>query len=519
MLELLVHFALDLLPAARSAGIPMHVELALVQRYLELLALRMGERLRWTVEVPEALRQALVPSMGLLTLVENAVQHGIGRLGRGGTVQLRASVQPDNLQVEVLDDGVGLRSGAGANVGLSNLRAKLLLMAGETARFELRNRAEGGVRAVITLPLRQGLHPETRSKAAPGADTSSARPRLPWRLVLAGAVAVWAWQLLEAHLGADPTGAAMPRALLEVPLAAACMLGLAVLARRAAHGGLQAVLLVGGALLAGSALGIGLSHLLLGGAGPDAPSLQSLRCAAPGDCARGTKDALTVALQAALFGALFAWAARLQMGHAQTQQRALTLAAHSAELRRHAAAARLRAARARAEPADVARLLQRLHERYRASPLDGETMLDALTAYLRSVAETAHSPRVSLQREIHGLRAFAALERAAQDVEPGELLRVELDDGVDLAVTVAPLSLLQPLRLLWAATPAARLSLRLRRGPPGRLHARIACALPRPAVMPGVEGDTLVAALTPLSAHAVRQPDGSLHWTLDVETC
>ncbi|MFN8794379.1 MAG: sensor histidine kinase [Betaproteobacteria bacterium] len=501
MLERLVHFARDLLPAAQGAAVSMRVELGLVRHYLALLSLRLGPRLRWAIEVPDDLLGAQVPSMGLLTLVENAIQHGIGRLGRGGTVQLLARAEGGRLLIEVLDDGVGLSGGAGANVGLANLRAKLLLMAGDAARFELRNRAGGGARAVIMLPLQREGRAET---ARP--PTLATPQGLPWGLLVAGIGALWAWQLLVTGLMPEGSPADWPRALVEVPLLGASMLPLAALAWRVAPAGQGSMALQGAALLAGALLGVSLSQDLLSSGIPFLP------CEGTGGCARGALDAAILVPHAWFCGALLAWAARSRIAHAQTQQRALGLAAQNTELRRHAAAARLRAARARAEPADLARLLQQLQERYDASPMGGEAMLDGLTSYLRRVAETAHCTRVSLNGELEVVRALAALVRASQPGEPGELLSIEIDDRVDRAGQLEPLRLLQPLRQLWAVAPLV-LSLHLEACQPGRLQVTLACArVPADADALALEG-----ALATLEVGAARGADGCMHWRLDVE--
>lgn len=502
MLERLVHFARDLLPAAQGAAVAMRVELGLVRHYLELLSLRLGPRLRWEIQVPDEVLDAQVPSMGLLTLVENAIQHGIGRLGRGGTVQVLARAVDGRLHIEVLDDGVGLSDGAGANVGLANLRAKLLLMAGDAARFELRSRAGGGARAVITLPLQHEGRAGTAVPTPPPASQG-----LPWGLLAACIGALWAWQLLATGLSSDPRPADWPRAVMEVPLLTLCMLPLAVVAWRLVPAGPWSMALLGVAMLAGAALGMGLSQQLLAWAAAQLP------CDGSAGCARDSRDAMVVSIQAWLFAGLMALAARARIANARIQQRALTLAAQSAELRRHAAAVRLRAARARAEPADVVRMLQQVQERYGVSPMDGEATLDALTSYLRCVAETAHSPRVSLQRELDAARAFAALVRASRAGDPGDVLQVECDDRINLATQVEPLRLLQPLRLLWAAAPSAALRLRLEACPGRGLVATLAC----PQLPPEVDAEALAGALAPLDASAVRHPDGSMHWRLDVE--
>src|SRR5262249_28951098 len=127
-----------------------------------VLRVRMEERLEVVVDVPDDLRGATLPPMMLLTLVENAVKHGIGPLPRGGTIALRAERWSGGLRVTVADNGAGFARGYGAGVGLANTRARLAALYGAAARLVLDINDAGGVTAALELPCE---FPDTSSKA------------------------------------------------------------------------------------------------------------------------------------------------------------------------------------------------------------------------------------------------------------------------------------------------------------------------------------------------------------------
>jgi sensor histidine kinase YesM len=112
----------------------------------------MGERLRVQVDVPEALADASLPPMMLVTLVENAIKHGIGPKREGGTVRIGARAAQGRLHIEVSDDGVGLKLGVGTGRGLANTRARLATQFGTAAALEVGTREGGGVCALLAVP-------------------------------------------------------------------------------------------------------------------------------------------------------------------------------------------------------------------------------------------------------------------------------------------------------------------------------------------------------------------------------
>ena len=137
-----------------DGGLPtLDNEVALVRAYLELMHLRMPDRLRFAVDVPNELRSRRLPAMALLTLVENAVRHGIDPAEAGGSIEVGGLAERDGgLRLWVVDTGIGLRADAVAGTGLANLRARLRGLYGEQARVDLSAHAPTGVRAEIVLP-------------------------------------------------------------------------------------------------------------------------------------------------------------------------------------------------------------------------------------------------------------------------------------------------------------------------------------------------------------------------------
>jgi len=140
------------LPQLRETRSSLGRELDLAQAYLRVLKVRMGERLNVAIDVPADLRQATMPPMMLLTLVENSIKHGLGSLPRGGTITVRAERVAQRLRVAVIDDGIGFAKGFGTGIGLANTRARLTALYGDLGSLTLAANLGGGVTAGIELP-------------------------------------------------------------------------------------------------------------------------------------------------------------------------------------------------------------------------------------------------------------------------------------------------------------------------------------------------------------------------------
>ena len=147
--------------------VPLEREIEVLERYLDIERVRLGDRLRVEYAVDDDALEALVPTLLLQPLVENAVRHGIAPQARPGHIRIGGRVDGPTLRLSVADDGQGLRGDAGGpgeaeGIGLSNTRARLAQRYGSAARLELENGDSRGLTVRVAMPL-------TRAPAA-GAD-------------------------------------------------------------------------------------------------------------------------------------------------------------------------------------------------------------------------------------------------------------------------------------------------------------------------------------------------------------
>ena len=127
-------------------------EIVLTEGYLEIQRLRMGNRLRYEIEVAPEVRRTPIPPAALLTLVENAIKHGLAPQTAGGTVRVSAQRDGESVVLHVADDGAGLRATSGRGLGLANVRARVQGLYGNAASLRLASAEEGGTMATIRLP-------------------------------------------------------------------------------------------------------------------------------------------------------------------------------------------------------------------------------------------------------------------------------------------------------------------------------------------------------------------------------
>jgi sensor histidine kinase YesM len=163
MQKALITYLRGALPQMRQESSTLGRELRLVRSYLELIKMRIEERLEVEIAVPEGLESAEFPPMMLESLVENAIKHGIEPKPEGGKVRVTAGVQHGQLWVEVADTGVGLPDGelldgptSGTKLGLQNIRDRLSMLYPGKSRLMLRSGATAGTVVRITLPYRAG---------------------------------------------------------------------------------------------------------------------------------------------------------------------------------------------------------------------------------------------------------------------------------------------------------------------------------------------------------------------------
>ena len=152
MLGHLIAYLRAALPQLRSGSTTLGQEADLARAYLSIMQMRMGARLDYAIDVPESLRTHPFPPMLLMSVIENAVKHGIEPQAAGGRIRLEALRSGDSLTVLVADTGNGLSDQIGQGVGLSNLRERLKALYGDHARFTLDSNGAHGARATIALP-------------------------------------------------------------------------------------------------------------------------------------------------------------------------------------------------------------------------------------------------------------------------------------------------------------------------------------------------------------------------------
>jgi len=166
LLDALTAYLRATLPLFNRRQLSLGEELEAVRQYLAVMQARLGARLQVEIEVPEDLRAVQLPPALLLTLVENAIEHGV--VPKLGAALLRIEARRESsdggeagggqvLRLQVIDDGPGLSeplplAGAGRGVGLSNSRLRLAQTYGEAARLNLRNAEQGGCIAELLLP-------------------------------------------------------------------------------------------------------------------------------------------------------------------------------------------------------------------------------------------------------------------------------------------------------------------------------------------------------------------------------
>ncbi|AKC85944.1 sensor histidine kinase [Pseudoxanthomonas suwonensis] len=127
-------------------------QLDICASYLALMQVRMGGRLSYTVRADEGLRALPFPPSLLITLVENAIKHGIEPRPGPGRIEVSAVREGGRLRIRVADDGAGLQPGVGGGMGLANVREQLAQRFGAQAGLQLRPGGERGVVAEIEVP-------------------------------------------------------------------------------------------------------------------------------------------------------------------------------------------------------------------------------------------------------------------------------------------------------------------------------------------------------------------------------
>ena len=169
MVSELSDFLRLVLSTSSEQEVPLERELGLLDRYVAIQRVRFQDRLTVSCNIEDGVRAALVPSLLLQPLVENAIRHGISPRAGAGYVQVSARRLGDKLLITIVDDGVGVRArrsrvrSRGTGLGLTNTATRLIHLYGENHEFESGAREEGGYAVRIAIPFRLGRLSPTRT--------------------------------------------------------------------------------------------------------------------------------------------------------------------------------------------------------------------------------------------------------------------------------------------------------------------------------------------------------------------
>ncbi|MCX7175195.1 MAG: histidine kinase [Proteobacteria bacterium] len=157
MLDDLIEYLQAAMPRMRGETSTLGQEIAMCNAYLNIHKVRMAERLAFSIDVPKPLLDVSFPPMMLITLIENALKHGLGPLPGGGRIDLVALATDGNIAVSVADTGKGLAADAGSGknrgVGLTNISDRLAAIYAGKGRLTLSPNSPSGTIARIEVPL------------------------------------------------------------------------------------------------------------------------------------------------------------------------------------------------------------------------------------------------------------------------------------------------------------------------------------------------------------------------------
>ena len=151
-LDSLIQYLRAALPQMREGATNLGREVDMARAFLEIHRVRMGSRLDFAIDVPEPLKCRTFPPMMLISLVENAIKHGVDPCCESGTITIRALETGGKLKVSVADTGEGVKPKHGGGVGLTTIRERLKALSGSSAQLVMEENAPRGVVASIEVP-------------------------------------------------------------------------------------------------------------------------------------------------------------------------------------------------------------------------------------------------------------------------------------------------------------------------------------------------------------------------------
>jgi sensor histidine kinase YesM len=163
MLESFTAFLRTSIVTGRAETTTLAQELDVVKNYLKIYAVRMGDRLRYRIDLPDSLRDFRIPPLIIQPLVENAVKHGLEPSVRGGELLVQGHREGDRVRITVADSGMGINeSSSGNGISLENIRKRLELLYQGRASLTFSENEPSGVKVVIEIPYETGSSNHSR---------------------------------------------------------------------------------------------------------------------------------------------------------------------------------------------------------------------------------------------------------------------------------------------------------------------------------------------------------------------
>jgi len=131
-------------------------EMEMIQAYLNIFKVRMGDRLKFDIDLPAHLEDTPFPPMLIQPLVENAIKHGLEPKVQGGEILIRGKENDSLLRLEIIDTGMGFNPGRKDGLGLANIRERLQSLYGNDGRLVIEENQPGGVKAIIEVLYGKG---------------------------------------------------------------------------------------------------------------------------------------------------------------------------------------------------------------------------------------------------------------------------------------------------------------------------------------------------------------------------
>ena len=152
MIENLTAYLRTSLEQSRKEKNRIKEEIEMIQSYLDIFKIRMGDRLDYTINFADETLDLFIPAMMIQPLVENAVKHGLEPRIDGGHITLCGTVKQDRLVIEVSDTGAGIQKNCGTGVGTGNIKKRLKAIYGDDAVLKFEEMAPSGLKATMEIP-------------------------------------------------------------------------------------------------------------------------------------------------------------------------------------------------------------------------------------------------------------------------------------------------------------------------------------------------------------------------------